>query len=114
MKKIFTGLVNYLFFCGIPRKDYNEIKAIVWARNRRVLKITSILSAFFSLILLVVNLFTKTDTLIPYILLATGSLAIYLIVMTIGRRIKNAYSKEKGVYTAEKELRKVLENEAAC
>ena len=30
------------------------------------------------------------------------------------RRIKNAYSKEKGVYTAEKELRKVLENEAAC
>ena len=91
MKKIFTGLINYLFFCGIPRKDYNEIKAIVWARNRRVLKITSILSAFFSLILLVVNLFTKTDTLIPYILLATGSLAIYLIVMTLGRRIKNAY-----------------------
>ena len=30
------------------------------------------------------------------------------------RRIKNAYSKEKGTYTAEKELRKVLENEAAC
>ena len=91
MRKVFTGLINYLFFCGIPRKDYNEIRPIVWARNRRILKITSLLSAFFSIVLLIVDLFTKTDTLAPYILLATGSIAIYLIVMTLGRRFKNAY-----------------------
>ena len=91
MKKIFTGLINYLFFCGIPRKDYNEIKAIVWARNRRVLKITSLLSAAFSLILLIVDLFTETDNLAPYIMLLVGSIVIYLVVMTFGRRFKNAY-----------------------
>ena len=91
MRKIVVGLINYLFFCGIPRKDYNEIKAIVWARNRRVLKITSLLSAAFSLILLIVDIFTKTDTLAPYIMLLVGSITIYLIVMTLGKRFKNAY-----------------------
>ncbi len=91
MKKIFTGLINYLFFCGIPRKDYNEIKAIVWARNRRVLKITSALSLAFGFILLIVNLFTKNDSIVPYIFLTGGSLIILLITLIFGRKFKNAY-----------------------
>ena len=90
MKKVVVGLINYLFFCGIPRKDYNEIKAIVWARNRRVLRITSLLSAVFSLTLLIVDLFTKTDSLIPYIFLTAGSIVIFLISI-FGKRFKNPY-----------------------
>ena len=91
MKKVVVGLINYLFFCGIPRKDYNEIKAIVWARNKRVLKITSLLSAAFSIALLIVDLFTETDSPVPYIVLASGSIAIYLIVMIFGKKFKNPY-----------------------
>ena len=91
VKKLVVGLINYLFFCGIPRKDYNEIKAIVWARNKRVLKITSLLSAAFSIALLIVDLFTETDSPVPYIVLASGSIAIYLIVMIFGKKFKNPY-----------------------
>ena len=91
MKRKIDGLINYLFFCGIPRKDYNEVKAIIWSRNRRVLRITSILSAILGLILLCVNIFRKSETLLPYIVLLAGSLLIFFVVMTIGKKFKNAY-----------------------
>ena len=91
MKRKIDWLINYLFFCGIPRKDYNEVKAIIWSRNRRVLRITSILSAILGLILLCVNIFKKSETLLPYIVLLVGSLLIFFVVMTIGKKFKNAY-----------------------
>ena len=91
MKTKITSLINYLFFCGIPHKDYDEIKGIIWSRNRRVLKITSILSAILGLILLVVGIVNKDETIMPSIFLSIGSFAIYFIVMTLGKRFKNAY-----------------------
>ena len=90
MKQKIKGLFNYLFFCGLQRKDYNEVRPILWARNRRILRITSILTALMGFILLIVNIF-KHSTLTPYIVLTVGSLVIYFIVMTLGRKFKNAY-----------------------
>ena len=91
VKKILHNLVNYLFFCGIPRKNYNEIKAIVWARNRRILRITSVLTTVFGFALLVVDIVKQGHSFIPYTFLTIGSLIIYFFVMTLGRRLKNAY-----------------------
>ena len=91
MKKNFDGLINYLFFCGLPHKDYNEVRPILWARNRRILRITSILSAILGSILLIVYAIKQTGSLLPYIFLTTGSIVIYLVVMIFGRRFKNAY-----------------------
>lgn len=92
MKKILHKLINYLFFCGLSQKDYTEVKAIVWARNRRILKITSLLSVALGIILLVISLIEgEAFSPMPYIFLITGSIAIYFIVITLGRRFKNAY-----------------------
>ena len=90
MKSKLKGLFNYLFFCGLPHKDYNEVRPIIWARNRRILRITSILSAILGLILLIVCIFQRGN-LMPYIFLTVGSVAIFLIVMIFGKRFKNAY-----------------------
>ncbi len=91
MKHIINSLINYLFFCGIPHKDYNEVRPIIWARNRRILRITSILSAILGSILLIVYAIKQTGSLLPYIFLTVGSIVIYLVVMIFGRRFKNAY-----------------------
>ena len=84
-------IIDYLFYCSIPRKDYNEIKSIIWSRNRRVLRITSILSTLLGSLLLVINIIRKNEILMPYILLSVGSLLIFFIVMIFGRKFKNAY-----------------------
>ena len=91
MKQNKNSLINYLFFCGIPKKDYNEVRPIIWARNRRILRIASILSAILGSILLIVYAIKQTGSLLPYIFLTVGSIAIYLVVMIFGRRFKNAY-----------------------
>ena len=91
MKQKINSLINYLFFCGIPKKDYNEVRPIIWARNRRILRITSILSAILGSILLIVYAIKQTGSLVPYIFLTTGSIVIYLVVMIFGKRFKNAY-----------------------
>lgn len=91
MKQNKNSLINYLFFCGIPHKDYNEVRPIIWARNRRILRITSILSAILGSILLIVYAIKQTGSLLPYIFLTVGSIVIYLVVMIFGRRFKNAY-----------------------
>lgn len=91
MKKIFTNILNYLFFCGIPHKRYNEVRPIIWARNRRILRVTSILSAIVTSILLIINLVLREINIGPYVILIGGSLLIFLLVMTLGRRFKNAY-----------------------
>ena len=91
MKQNKNSLINYLFFCGIPKKDYNEVRPIIWARNRRILRITSILSAILGSILLIVYAIKQTGSLLPYIFLTVGSIVIYLVVMIFGRRFKNAY-----------------------
>ena len=91
MKQKINSLINYLFFCGIPKKDYNEVRPIIWARNRRILRITSILSAILGSILLVIYAIKQTGSLVPYIFLTTGSVVIYLVVMIFGKRFKNAY-----------------------
>ena len=84
-------IIDYLFYCSIPRKDYNEIKSIIWSRNRRVLRITSILSTLLGLLLLVINIIKKSEILMPYILLSSGSFIIFLTVVICGKRFKNAY-----------------------
>lgn len=91
MKQNKNSLINYLFFCGIPKKDYNEVRPIIWARNRRILRIASILSAILGSILLIVYAIKQTGSLLPYIFLTVGSIVIYLVVMIFGRRFKNAY-----------------------
>ena len=91
MKQKIKGLFNYLFFCGLQRKDYNEVRPILWARNRRILRITSILTAILGFILLIVNIIKQNNSYTPYIILTVGSLAIYFIVITLGRKFKNAY-----------------------
>ena len=91
MKQKINSLINYLFFCGIPKRDYNEVRPIIWARNRRILRIASILSAVLGSILLIVYAIKQTGSLVPYIFLTAGSVVIYLVVMIFGRRFKNAY-----------------------
>ena len=77
-------------YCGIPHKDYNNVRPIIWARNRRILRVTSILTAVVGSILLVINVFREIN-LGPYIILIAGSILIFIIAMTLGRKFKNAY-----------------------
>lgn len=73
--RVFNTITN----CGITNKEFLQIKDLVWKRNRKILKITSILAmAMGFLFFLYVVLISKGDTWLPYVILFSGSTLIFV------------------------------------
>ena len=65
--------------CSLCREEYENVKPLVWERNKRTLGITSILSASMGAVLLLVNLLTGSKVLLPYLFVFCGSLLVCVL-----------------------------------
>ena len=70
---------NFLFSCGVTNDEFNRVRVLVWKRNRRILRITSMIAALMGcLFLLYTTLIAHGDTWLPYLMLFIGSSVVYL------------------------------------
>ena len=69
-----NGKIGDIFLhCGLSKDEYARIYPLIWKRNKRILKITSLLSAAMGGLFLLYALIARTGTWLPYlILLFTG------------------------------------------
>ena len=79
------SLKRFFLYCTLTKNEYALIGPMVWLRNRRTLRITSLLSALMGLVFYVVNKLTASGVLLPYLLLFCASAAIYLLLHLMRR-----------------------------
>ena len=77
---------RFLNYCGIEKEDYNVVRPLIWKRNIRTLRITSILAIAMGLLFLAVNILTGTGLWLPYLFLFCGSLVILTILLLLQER----------------------------
>ncbi len=70
---------DFLLYCGIDRENYFLIRSLLWHRNIKLLRITTLLSGGMGLMFLILNALTKSGVWLPYLILVCGSL-IFLIL----------------------------------
>ncbi|MBR6050198.1 MAG: HD-GYP domain-containing protein [Clostridia bacterium] len=78
MKKKSFG--NFLLFCGLRKDEFLGVRELIWERNLKILKITSISSVVMSVFFLIFNRLTGSEIWIPYLFLAIGSTFVTLII----------------------------------
>lgn len=73
------SLNDFLMRCSLCREEYENVRPLVWERNKRTLGITSILAASMGAVLLLVNLLTGSKVLLPYLFVFCGSLLVCVL-----------------------------------
>ncbi|MBO4384938.1 MAG: HD domain-containing protein [Clostridia bacterium] len=84
MEKV--NIKNVLLYGGKTREEFNSILQLVWRRNRRILRVTSLLSALMGFLFLIIVLVSRSGTQLPYMILLVGSLIIYVLTRLTERR----------------------------
>lgn len=77
MKK--RNLKNILISGGLSLDEFMRINHLVWQRNKKILRITTMLSLFMGVLFLVYALVSKSSSWIPYFTLIIGSVIIYIL-----------------------------------
>lgn len=73
------SLNDFFMRCSLCREEYENVRSLVWERNKRTLGITSILAASMGAVLLLVNLLTGSKVLLPYLFVFCGSLLVCVL-----------------------------------
>ncbi len=68
-----------LLYGGLSREEFDRIRPLIWKRNKRILRITSLLSAAMGLLFLLYALLTRSATWFPYLLLMAGSVVVFVL-----------------------------------
>ena len=71
-----TNIKDFFLYCGIKKDAFYEVRDLIWERNRRILRMTSIACVLMGIFFAVFNKLTGSDVLFPYIFLAVGSAVI--------------------------------------
>lgn len=80
MKRKKSNLIADLFlYNGLSKEEYEETKPSIYNRNKRTLNISSMFVSVFAVAFLIINIFTGSANLLPYIFLAVGGLFIYVL-----------------------------------
>ena len=75
-------IINFLLSCGISSDEYNRIRHLSWRRNRKIVRITSIIATIMGfLFFLYTTIIAHGDTWIPYLILSIGSAIIYVLAI---------------------------------
>lgn len=82
---------SLLFYGGLSKDEFGQIRPLIWDRNRRTLRITSLLSIVMGLIFLVYALISRSGTWLPYLILMCGSLVIHALNRFAARRKSTTY-----------------------
>ena len=71
---------NLMYYCGLTRDEYNDVKSLVMQHNEQTLRITSVFVAIMGIVFLAVNIMLGTDVVFPYVfLLASGVISAALV-----------------------------------
>lgn len=71
-------VINFFVRGGVSKEEYILIRPLMWKRNRKILKITSLLAAIMGLLFLLYTLLVSNgDTWLPYLILFIGSAIIF-------------------------------------
>lgn len=81
-----NSLKSFLLYCTLAKDEYDHVRPLVWNRNRRTLKITSLLAAGMGLLFLLFNRLTHSEVWMPYLFLFCGSALVYLLLRTLERK----------------------------
>lgn len=73
-------LKNFFRYCTLAKDEFKSVSTMVWVRNRRTLRITSLLAAGMGVLFCAVNVLTRSHMLLPYIFLTAVSLAVYILL----------------------------------
>ena len=79
---------NFLLYCSLTGEEYNQVRPMIWVRNRRIVKYTATLAASMGMLFFLVNRLTDSAVLFPYLFLFCGSFLI-LLLHPLGRRIRD-------------------------
>ncbi|MBQ7246773.1 MAG: HD domain-containing protein [Lachnospiraceae bacterium] len=80
------NLKNFLFYGSLSADRFHLIQPLIWKRNRRILQINSLLSVLMGCFFLIFALISRSGTWLPYLLLLSGSLLVYLICTFAGKK----------------------------
>lgn len=75
-----TNPKDFLLFCGLKKDEFIGVREMIWERNIRILKITSISCIIMSVFFLIFNRLIGSEIWIPYLFLAVGSALITLVI----------------------------------
>ena len=78
-------LKRFFLYCTLTGEDFARVRSQVWLRNRRTLQITSLLCAAMGLLFYLMNRLTGSRVLLPYLVLLTGSVLVYL-ALRLGKK----------------------------
>jgi len=85
-------IIDFFIRGGVSKEQYALIRPLMWRRNRRILKVTSLLASIMGLALLLFTFFgSHGDTWVPYMLLFAGSSIIFILSIT-------KFIPEKSIY----------------
>lgn len=73
------NLKQFFLYCSVAEEEYVRLRPQIWDRNRRILRVTSVLSGTMGLLFLAVRLLTGSDMWMPYLFLFCGSALIYVL-----------------------------------
>ena len=86
------SLNDFLMRCSLCREEYENVRSLVWERNKRTLGITSILAASMGAVLLLVNLLTGSKVLLPYLFVFCGSLLVCVLQrLTMRKKVSERF-----------------------
>lgn len=86
------SLNDFLMRCSLCREEYENVRPLVWERNKRTLGITSILAASMGAVLLLVNLLTGSKVLLPYLFVFCGSLLVCVLQrLTMRKKVSERF-----------------------
>lgn len=74
---------RYLLYGGIPREDYDQIRAMLWSRNLSALRVTASLSVALGLVFLGVIYARRSGVWFPYLFLLCGSALVLLLIRVV-------------------------------
>lgn len=77
MKKKSFG--NFLLFCGLRKDEFLGVRELIWERNLKILKMTSISGVVMGLFFIIFNRLTGSTVFIPCLFLTVFSAVITLV-----------------------------------
>lgn len=76
-----SSVVNFIISCGVTNGEFRQIQHLVWKRNRRILRITSMIASVMGLLFFLYTIITNGDTWLPYLILFAGSGLIFTLAV---------------------------------
>lgn len=75
-----SNVIKRVFvYGGLTKDEYDQIRPLVWKRNKRILYITSVLAGLMGLVFLIYALISRSGTWFSYLFLLCGSAAVFLL-----------------------------------